>query len=118
MGFTITDSMASTLKSDYFFYENGKFYSPAADGESYTGLSILTKVEELGDDRLKICFNDYSQSLETYWDQKDKDYSQTDEEASKSPDYMYCNSGYAIVKVKGSSYILEHREEYPVESGQ
>ena len=111
LGITTTDSMASSLESDYYFYENGKFYSPAADGDTYAGLSIVTKVEDLGNNRLKLYFNGYDF---IYWDsEKLADYSQTDEEVSKNSDYVYNNSGYAIVKKKGSSYILEHIEEMP-----
>lgn len=111
LGITTTDSMASSLESDYFFYENGKFYAPAADGDTYAGLSIVTKVEDLGNNRLKLYFNGYDF---IYWDdEKLADYSQTDEEVSKNSDYVYNNSGYAIVKKRGSSYILEHIEEMP-----
>lgn len=113
LGITITEEEAASAKLDWglSFYEDGIFYAPAADGESYTGLSIVSKVEKLSDGRLKLYYNNYYQDIDAYLEGKDKNYSMTEEEASKNSDYEKSNSGYAIVRTEGSSYILEHLEE-------
>ena len=112
LGITISEEEVASTKLDWgpSFYEDGIFYAPAADGESYTEMSVVSKVEKLEDGRLKLYYNNYDQTYEAY-EQKDKDYSMTEEEASKNPDYEKGNSGYAIVRTEGSSYILEHLEE-------
>ena len=111
-GITISENMASSVNSDTEFYEDGYFYIPAADGEAYVYLSIISKVEDLGDGRLKLYYSIYSQDDDAYSDLKDKNYSQTNEEALQDPEYEYEKSGYAIVRENGSTYILEHLEEY------
>ncbi|MCR4567354.1 MAG: hypothetical protein K5769_04850 [Pseudobutyrivibrio sp.] len=118
-GFTITDEQASTELSkpnDDFsfhkmFYENGALYTPAGDGESYTGLSLISKVEDLGDNKLKLYFNEYSQDLDAYYSNKEIDYSQTQEEADKNPEYEKLDAGYAVVRVENNTYKLEHLGE-------
>ena len=116
LGFKLTDDMALSIndgsdEEEYFFYENGNFYAIAADGESYTNMSVVTQVEDLGDNRLKLCFGVYSQDLDAYFDGKEIDYTMTGEEAAANPEYELWESGYAIVSTDGSSYKLEYLEQ-------
>ena len=117
LGFEITDEEATAQVSerdDYFglFYEDGGIKAPAADGESYTGLSIVNKIEDLGDNRLKLYFTNYSQDLDAYFEGTDKDvyYGLTAEEAANNPELEQIDLGYAVVSVEESSYKLEHLE--------
>ncbi len=117
LGFTVTDEVAAAEISkpdDYYglFYEDGLIQFPAADGESYTGLSIVHQVEDLGDNRLKLYFAKYYQDLDEYFDgvEKDKYYTLTGEEADNLPKLEKAYPGYAVVRVEGSAYKLEHLE--------
>ena len=116
LGFKLTDDMALSIndgsdEEEYFFYENGNFYAIAADGESYTNMTVVTQAEDLGDNRLKLCFDVYSQDLDAYFDGKEIDYTMTGEEAAGNPEYELLESGYAIVSTDGSAYKLEYLEQ-------
>ena len=75
-------------------------------------ISLVHQVEDLGDNRLKLYFANYSQDLDAYFDGVDKDkyYGLTGEEADKLTELEKLDPGYAVVRVEGSSYKLEHLE--------
>ncbi len=113
LGLTITDAQAKAEFSEpdeiyEYFYENGKFYVPAADGESYTNLSIVSEVEELDDQKLKLTFTVYEQDLDAYFDGKDKAeyYVLSSSDAANNPELEAWIQGYAIVRTEGSSFKL------------
>ncbi|MCR5196972.1 MAG: hypothetical protein K6D38_11665 [Pseudobutyrivibrio sp.] len=115
LGFTFKDEDLKGVKTENgelrsFFYEDGYLYLPGGDGEAYTGFSLISKVEDLGDDRLKLYYNSYSLDLDAYLSGKEIDYSLTQEEASKDSDYEKNEAGYAVVRVEDSTYKLEHLE--------
>jgi hypothetical protein len=117
LGFTVSDEEAAAeiSKPDEWyglFYEDGGIKAPAADGESYTGFTVVHQVEDLGDNRLKLYFANYSQDLDAYFDGVDKDtyYGLKGEEADSHSELEKMNPGYAVVRVEGSSYKLEHLE--------
>ena len=116
LGLKLTEDMASVINdgsedAKYSFYENGFFYFPAADGEAYPNMSVVTQVEDIGDNRLKLCYGMYSQDLDAYFDGKEIDYTMTGDEAEANPEYELMESGYAIVSTDGSSYKLEYLEQ-------
>lgn len=116
LGFTISDDDVAHLNQPdenyWFFCKDGNLYSPAADGESYTLLSIVSDVEDLGENKLKLYFTVYSQDLDAYFDGKDKDeyYGLSADEASSNKELEQYEVGYAVVVSDGSSYQLEHLE--------
>lgn len=118
LGLTITDAQAKAEFSEpdeiyEYFYENGKFYVPAADGESYTNLSIVSEVEELDDQKLKLTFTVYEQDLDAYFDGKDKAeyYVLSSSDAANNPELEAWITEYAIVRTEGSSFKLERLVE-------
>lgn len=118
LGLTITDAQAKAEFSEpneiyEYFYENGKFYVPAADGESYTNLSIVSEVEELEDQKLKLTFTVYEQDLDAYFDGKDKAeyYALSSADAANNPELEAGITEYAIVRTEGSSFKLERLVE-------
>ena len=92
------------------FYENGYLYAPAADGEARTYFSVISKVEDLGNNKLKLNYSIYSQDLDAYYDGKEIDYSLTEEKAAADPEYEKVDSGYAVVRADGDAYKLEYLE--------
>lgn len=115
LGFTLTDREASQMQAgpeEYgsLFYENGYLYAPAADGEARTYFSVISKVEDLGNNKLKLNYSIYSQDLDAYYDGKEIDYSLTEEKAAADPEYEKVDSGYAVVRTDGDAYKLEHLE--------
>ena len=76
LGITISDDEARSLKIDDtygIFYDNGNLCMPAADGETYTNLTVVDKAEDLGARRFKFTYTVYSQDLDEYFDGKSKD---------------------------------------------
>lgn len=115
LGFTLSEAEASKMKArpeelEGFFYENGYLCAPAADGEARTYFSIVSKVEDLGNNRFKLYYGLFSQDLDAYFEGKEIDYSLTYEKAEADPEYEKVDQGYAVVRVDGDSYKLEHLE--------
>lgn len=108
-----TESFSSPDETYGFFFKDTSFYTPAADGESYTLLSIVSKAADLGDNKLKLSFTVYSQDLDAYFEGKEKDeyYKLAGDAASKNPELEQMYKGYAIVRKDGSSYKLEYLEQ-------
>lgn len=116
LGITISEEDAMALPPDDtygLFFDNGNMCMPAADGESYTNLTVVDKAEDLGARRFKFTFTVYSQDLDEYFDGKGKDeyYRLSGEEASKKSKLEIMWSGYAIASFDGSSYKLEYLEQ-------
>ncbi len=82
---------------------------PAADCDSYTKLSIVSEVEELEDQKLKLTFTVYEQDLDAYFDGKDKAeyYVLSSADAANNPELEAWITEYAIVRTEGSSFKLE-----------
>ncbi|MCR5337645.1 MAG: hypothetical protein K6E75_03720 [Lachnospiraceae bacterium] len=116
LGFTISDDEAAQLNlpddNNRFFCKDGNLYSPAADGEAYTRLSIISGVEDLGENKLKLYFTIYAQDLDVYmeWKEKDEYYGLSADEASVNKELEQQEVGYAVVVSDGGSYKLEHLE--------
>ncbi len=115
LGIKLTEEQtADFIEPDSYFYSfvrDGYFYVPAADGESYTLLSIVNSSETLDDGKMKLNYTVYSQDLDAYFEGKDKDYTMTGVEAINNAEYESVYEGYAIVTVDGSSYKLEYLKE-------
>ena len=75
-------------------------------------MTIVSKVEELDENKLKLYFTVYSQDLDAYFDGKDKHeyYGLSGDEASGNPELEQYDVGYAVVIPDGSSYKLEYLE--------
>ncbi len=99
---------------DYF--KDGNYYIPAADGETYTGLAIVTSAEDIGGDALRVEFVVYHYDLDAYWDNDEKIpseiYTLTAREANETPLLEETDRGYAKVKKVGDSYRLQFYELY------
>lgn len=113
LGITISDGDVRSFKPDdtyRLFFDNDDLCQEAADGESYTNLTVVNTAEDLGARRLKITYTVYSQDLDEYFEGKGKDeyYKLTGEEASKNANLEPLWSGYAIVSFDGSVYKLEY----------
>ncbi len=115
LGIKITEDQTASFSEPDSVYEcfvrNGSFYVPAADGESYTCLSIVDTAETLGDGRMKLNYTVYSQDLDAYFEGKDKDYTMTGKQAMNNAEYESVYKGYAIVTTDGTSYKLEYLKE-------
>lgn len=116
-GYTYSNEEASRMhagheETDQLFYEDGYLYSPAGDGESYTYLSVVSGAEDLGNNKLKLYYNVFSQDIEAYLDGRKKDYSLTYEEATANPEYEKMDAGYAVVRIDNDLYKLEYLEQY------
>ncbi len=115
LGFTLSEAEASKTKArpeemESFFYEDGYLFAPAADGEARTYFSIVSKVEDLGNNRLKLYYTMFSQDLDAYFEGKEINYGITNEKAEADPEYEKVDQGYAVVRADGDSYKLEHLE--------
>ena len=53
---------------DHCWYSGGRFYYPAADGESYTGFSVVNEARGLSDGHVLLSFTVYELDLQIYWD--------------------------------------------------
>ncbi len=115
LGFTLSDAEASKMHAGTepygMFYENGYLYAPAADGEARTYFSVVSKAEDIGNGKLKLCYSIFSQDLDAYFEGEQIDYSLTYEKAMADPGYEKVEEGYAVVRADGGSYKLEHLEE-------
>ena len=52
---------------DHCWYANGRFYYPAADGESYNRFSVVTDGVRHADNRVTLYFKVYELDLDIYW---------------------------------------------------
>lgn len=115
LGLTITDQEASEMEAKpegpyLFVYKDGYLYAPAADGEAHTYFSVVSQAEDLGDQKLKLYYNIFSQDLDAYFEGKEIDYSLTSKEATDDPEYEKIDAGYAVVRIEDGVYKLEHLE--------
>ncbi len=115
LGLPVSDEEASEMRAKpegpyQFVYKDGYLYAPAADGEAHTAFSVVSKAEDLGNQRLKLYYNIFSQDLDAYFEGKDIDYSLTSEEATDDPEYEKMDAGYAVVRIEDGAYKLEHLE--------
>ena len=62
-GITLTRDQASRIGN----YRNGSFYYIAADGESYNRLTVVNRMESLGDGTFELQFDIYSLNLDVYY---------------------------------------------------
>ncbi len=101
---------------DDVFFEEGYYFEPAADGESYTTFALVSSARDNGDGTLSIDFTMYSLDLDVYWDNNEtiprKYYAMTCEEASKDKDVDSWGSGSAVVKKDGDTYTLVSYENH------
>lgn len=52
---------------DRCWYENGRFYYPAADGESFNRFSLVDEAYKVNDQTYRFCFTIYELDLDIYW---------------------------------------------------
>lgn len=53
---------------DRCWYENGRFYYPAADGESYNRFTVVDEAYKINDRTYRFRFTIYELELDLYWD--------------------------------------------------
>ena len=54
---------------NHCWYENGRFYYPAGDGESYNRFTVVDEAYKLGDGTYRFRFTIYELDLDIYWDE-------------------------------------------------
>ncbi|MCR5302571.1 MAG: hypothetical protein K6E49_09065 [Lachnospiraceae bacterium] len=96
------------------FVSNGKYCVPAADGESYEKLAVVTSLSEEGADNYRAQFDIYDLNQDYFSDNEDADlgpeefYSYNAAEAASEPKLIKNGSGYAVIKKDGDSYRLRY----------
>lgn len=71
---------------DHCWYENGRFYYPAGDGESYNAFTVVDEAYLLDNGDYRFRFTVYELDLDIYWDElgvSDKYYHLTPAEAAQ-----------------------------------
>lgn len=97
-GITLSQEQASQIGS----YRNGSFYFIAADGEAYNKLTVVNKMESLGNDTYELSFDIYTLNLDVYYSNNgavDSGYYYTTADGARA-DYnlIWKASGTALVK--------------------
>ena len=54
---------------NHCWYENGRFYYPAGDGESYNRFTVVDEAYKLSDGTYRFRFTIYELDLDIYWDE-------------------------------------------------
>ena len=54
---------------NHCWYENGRFYYPAGDGESYNRFTVVDEAYKLSDGTCRFRFTIYELDLDIYWDE-------------------------------------------------
>ncbi len=98
------------IKDEEHFYQDGYYYNPAADGETYSSFAIVNYVSDNKDGTWTVNFKRYILDIEAYWDNNEsvpkKYYAMTDAEAESDINADADYSGVATVRREGSSYTL------------
>ncbi len=96
--------------------DDGYYYVPAADGESYNELALVQSVEDAHDGTWRVYFLTYSLDLDAYEDNQgvipNRYYALTTEVAADDTSLIAVCQGYAVVRLEGDSYTLKHFEQY------
>ena len=85
-----------TFDWNHCWYENGRFYYPAGDGESYNRFTVVDEAYKLRDGTCRFRFTIYELDLDIYWDEMgipSKYYHLTPAEAAQ------CAAGGSITAV-------------------
>ena len=94
-----------------WFYKNGDFYYPAADGESYPSFAVVRSITKEDGDELQLQFDVYDLDMDIYWDNDEKIpskyYSMSPDEAAASSDLTRTGTGFAIVENTDEGYKLK-----------
>ncbi len=97
-GITLTQEQASQIGS----YRNGSFYFIAADGEAYNKLTVVNRIESLGNDTYELSFDIYTLNLDVYYSNNGSVYSgyyyTTADSARANSDLTWKASGIALVR--------------------
>ena len=100
-GRTVTGEGLPTTPSEFFFLLDGMVCSVAADGESYTNVTVTEQVHDLGDGTLRVEFTIYDAWAFSEFgegaSQKDV-YALTGEEARNEPDLLQHRTGAAVLR--------------------
>ncbi len=97
------------------FYEDGKIWYLAGDGESYNMIGIVNSVTNNGDGTLTIDFTVYSIELETYWQMDNNDfkayYKMTPAMAEADDTLSAVKTGSAVAGVSqsGEYYLISYK---------
>ncbi|MBO4901560.1 MAG: hypothetical protein J5518_02020 [Lachnospiraceae bacterium] len=126
MGYSVSkEELANYGRPDELhqgFFQNGDYYIPAADGESYTAFAVVESAEDVGGDNLRLTFVVYDLDLDIYWDCNEgipsKYYTLSGKEAADlaTPaeggfsEITESTRGFAIVHKDGDSYKLRYYE--------
>lgn len=112
---------------DHSWYENGRFYYPAGDGESYNRFTVVDEAYKINDWTYRFRFTIYELDLDVYWDEQgipSEYYHLTPAEAAR-----YASHGTITARLTGTAvcspiywessgremYLLEHYELDPAD---
>ena len=96
------------------YYEDGKIWYEAGDGESYNSIGIVDSVVDNDDGTLTLNFTVYSIDLDTYWQLENSDikkyYKMTSDMAAKDSTLNKVKTGIATVGVtqSGDYYLISY----------
>ncbi|MCR4656497.1 MAG: hypothetical protein K5770_09755 [Lachnospiraceae bacterium] len=97
---SLSEKIAKSEKCNYdAFYSKGKYYFPAADGESLPRFAVVYSEEKLDKDLIKLRFKIFELDLDKYLDNgiTKKYYNMDEAAAEKSSDVEETGLGVAIV---------------------
>ena len=97
-GRTLTEADLPTDEGGDLFLLDGMVCGPAADGESYTNMTVTERVYDLGDGTLRCEFTIYDTWALAETAFEEDIYNLTGEEARNDPDLMQHLTGMAVVR--------------------
>ena len=121
MDYDLTDDDLDSYtwpNADQGFVSKGKYFVPAADGESYNTLAIVTSLSEEGGDNYRAQFDIYDLDWDYFINNEDVDsvpgefYSYDAAAAEAEPNLVKNGGGYAIIRKDGDSYKLRYYDLY------
>lgn len=100
-GRTLTEASLENMESAYYVLLDGMVCGPAADGETYTNISVTDRMHDLGDGTMLVEFTIYDtwafSDLGGIVPEKEL-YYLTGEEAQENPDLVFHLNGTAVVR--------------------
>lgn len=100
------------------FISKGRYCVPAADGESYNTLAIVTALSDEDNNNFRAQFDIYDLDQDYFLSHEDVDsipeefYSYDATAAAAEPALVKSGSGYAVIKKDGDSYKLRYYDKY------
>ena len=100
-GRSLTEASLENMESAYYVLLDGMVCGPAADGETYTNISVTDRMHDLGDGTMLVEFTIYDawafSDLGGIVPEKEL-YYLTGEEAQENPDLVFHLNGIAVVR--------------------